>query len=833
MTGFGDRNGRTALRLALLGGVALLAPHAAAQTVTSGQSQTAVNSPNDTSQSGTRDQIQEIVVTAQKRTENLQSVPISIQALGTQKLSELNITQAGDLIKFLPSVAAQNIGPGATRFYFRGVASGGDGNHSGPLPSVGVYLDEQPVTTIQGPIDIHYYDIARIEALAGPQGTLYGASAESGVLRIITNTPDPRKFEGGYDIEGNAVTHGALGYKAEAFVNVPITDRAAIRLVGWYERDAGFIDNVPGTRTYPTSGVTVATTPQKDINQVDTYGGRAALKIDLNDNWSITPSIQAQEQISGGRFGFDPAVGDLQVQTYFPERASDFFYQAAATIEGKIHNFDLVYSGSYLHRTVHTHQDYTDYSFFYDTLFGSGAYITDASGNTINPGQQVFGNDHFNKESHELRLTSPRDLRIRGLLGLFYQRQQHNIEQIYQIDGFDPFYSNTNRPGTIWLTEQKRVDKDYAVFGEVAADIIPDHLTLTGGARVFKYDNSLFGYFGYGRNFSSRTGESRCDPAQPVLSGAFCTNLPPIHVDGIPDFKPQAKGDGITPRVNLTYKFDRDHLAYFTYSRGFRPGGVNRRGGQKPYLPDFLTNFEIGTKNSFFNRRLLVNLTGYYENWKNFQFSFLGANGLTEIRNLIGAAHIYGVEGDFTVVPVRGLTLNGAAAYTHATTADPYCGGLTPILPDGSGGDPVTLCPGPDQETGPQAPVGQRLPVTPEFKFTLTGRYAFDLARVKMHVQGSVQHQSSSYDDLRTVDRALIGRLPAYESADFSIGGQVGKLTVEAFVQNAFDERGQQTRFTECAAQVCANQEPNSPPGVVYVVPIRPQTFGIRFGQRF
>ena len=797
-----------ALRLALLCGVSLLTPLAAgAQTQTTtnapGGSQTSVNAPGDTSQSGPANEVQEIVVTAQKRAENLQRVPISIQAIGNQKLSELNVTQAADLVKFLPSVAVQNIGPGATRFYFRGVASGGDGNHSGPLPSVGVYLDEQPVTTIQGPIDLHYYDIARIEALAGPQGTLYGASAEAGVIRIITNKPDPHKFAAGYDIEGNAVSKGALGYKAEAFANVPLSDRAAIRLVGWYERDAGFIDNVPGSRTYPVSGATIFTHPRKDINHVDTYGGRAALKIDLNDSWSITPSLQAQEQISGGRFGYDPKVGDLEVNTYFPERASDFFYQAAATIEGKIHDFDLVYSGSYLHRTVHTHQDYTDYSFFYDTLFGSGNYITDAAGNKINPSQQVFGNDHFNKQSHELRLSSPKDLRIHGIVGLFYQRQQHNIEQLYQINGLDPALSNTNRPGIIWLTEQKRVDRDYAVFGEVSADVVPDHLTITGGARIFKYDNSLYGFFGYGSGFSSHTGEAACIAGKPALSGAFCTNL-----------DQSAKGDGITPRANITWKFDKDHLAYFTYSRGFRPGGVNRRGGQKPYLPDFLTNFEVGTKNALFGRRLNVNLFAFYENWKNFQFSFLGANGLTEIRNLLGAGHIYGVEGDFTAVPVRGLTISGGGAYTHATTANPYCGTL-----DGNG-NPVTVCPGAEQ-----APTGQRLPVTPEFKFNVTARYSFDFHGVKMHAQGSVQHQSSSYDDLRTVERAILGPLRPYENADFSFGGEVHRLTIEAFVQNAFDERGQQTRFAECAARVCGAQ--------TYIVPIRPQTFGIRFGQRF
>ena len=128
--------------------------------------------------------------------------------------------------------------------YIRGVASGGNGNHSGSLPSVGMYLDEQPITTIQGALDIHMYDIARVEALAGPQGTLYGASSQAGTIRIITNKPDPTGFQAGYDLEGNVGRHGGTGYHAEGFVNIPIADNAAVRLVGWYEHDAGYIDNV-------------------------------------------------------------------------------------------------------------------------------------------------------------------------------------------------------------------------------------------------------------------------------------------------------------------------------------------------------------------------------------------------------------------------------------------------------------------------------------------------------------------------------------------------------------------------------------------------------------
>ena len=138
----------------------------------------------------TDDQSNVIVVTAQKREENLQNVPISVQAIGTRKLDQLNISNFEQYTKQLPSVSFQSAQPGVTVVYMRGVATGGDGNHSGSLPSVGSYLDEQPVTTIGGTLDVHIYDIARIESLAGPQGTLYGASSEAGTIRIITNKPE-------------------------------------------------------------------------------------------------------------------------------------------------------------------------------------------------------------------------------------------------------------------------------------------------------------------------------------------------------------------------------------------------------------------------------------------------------------------------------------------------------------------------------------------------------------------------------------------------------------------------------------------------------------------
>ena len=249
----------------------------------------------DTPKDGDASNADVIVVTAQKRSENMQNVPISIQALGTKKLEQLNITDFKGYAQQLPSVSFQALGgtPGTNVVYMRGVASGGDGNHSGSLPSVGVYLDEQPVTTIGGNLDVHIYDIARIESLSGPQGTLYGASSEAGTIRIITNKPSTSGFAARVDGEVNTVAHGGVGGKLEGWFNAPLSDKAALRVVGFYQRDAGFIDNVAGCRAFLPETVPLGCPPaakggvrvsnaafvKSNYNDTEIAGGRAALRL--------------------------------------------------------------------------------------------------------------------------------------------------------------------------------------------------------------------------------------------------------------------------------------------------------------------------------------------------------------------------------------------------------------------------------------------------------------------------------------------------------------------------------------------------------------------------
>lgn len=790
---------------------------------------------------------QDIVVTAQKREENLQDVPISIQALGTRKLDQLNISNFAQYSQLLPSVAFQSLQPGQTTVYMRGVASGGDGNHSGSLPSVGVYLDEQPVTTIGGTLDVHVYDVARIESLAGPQGTLYGASSQAGTIRIITNKPDLNDFSGRVDAEVNTVEHGGQGGKLEGYVNLPLADMAALRVVGFYQRDAGYIDNVPGTRSFDVSATATPLAPgytgtinnaafvKKNFNTNEVYGGRAALKVDLDDSWTVTPTVIYQQMKSKGIFGYDTRVGDLKVQRFYPDNRKERFVQAALTIEGKVGNWDITYAGAYLDRTTRSETDYTDYSEAYDSLYSSVGglagyfYFQNAAGQTIDSRQFVIGKDHFKKLSQELRVSSPQDERFRVFAGAFYQRQTNDIFQDYTVPNLAPSLSVNGRPGTLWYTKQFRADKDYAVFGEAAYDILPN-LTATAGGRAYIYDNSLIGFFGFGRNpagppyngaGSSRTGVAGCytttgqllrdNPGGTLLpgvvDGTYCTNLATFAGGGLVPKK--TGGQGATYRFNLTWKPADGILLYGTWSRGFRPGGINRRADVLPYAADFLTNYELGAKTTVFGGKLRLNGAIYQQQWDKFQFSFLGANSFTEIHNGPNA-RIRGAEADANLSLGR-LSLTAAGSYTDARTRQNLCKTDDPTFT--CGGDPLQI----------SAPAGTRLPITPKIKVNGTARYTVPVGDFRAYIQGLVAYQSSASTDIRVDYAAALGRLKSFTTGNVSFGAEFPRYTVELFVQNVGDTRAQLSRYQACGS--CTDRN--------YTVVSTPRTIGIRAGAKF
>jgi outer membrane receptor protein involved in Fe transport len=770
---------------------------------------------------------EQIIVTATKRSENLQDVPIAITAITTKTLDDLQIDEFEDYARLVPSLSFKTGGgggsadsPGTANVYFRGVASGENANHSTSLPSAGVYLDEQPITTIGGALDVHVFDIARVEALAGPQGTLYGASSQAGTVRIITNKPDLNGTYGQVNLEVNKIAHGDWGYTGEGFVNLPISSNIAARVVGWYRRDGGYIDNVRGTVTYPSSGITRDNAPwaEDDYNDVTTYGARAALKIDLNENWTITPQLIAQKQKSNGSFAEERGLGELETMQFQKEEVEDTWWQAALTVEGKIGNWDVTYAGAYLRRQIDGIVDYSDYSYFYDAIAGYGVYWYDNNEDLIDATQYVVADDSYKKMSHELRITSPADKRLRLVAGLFYQRQRHNIEQHYIIDGIADFLEVDGTDDNIWLTKQSRVDRDYAIFGELAFDITPE-ITVTGGGRWYKFDNTLEGWFGFNNYTDDGIGYSSnpdylCD-GPPIVQGSPCTNL-----------DKRIKDTGFVHRLNATWKPNEDLLAYVTWSRGFRPGGINRRGSLPPYDPDFLTNYEAGVKYSF-GRGSHFNFAIYQEDWKDIQLSFLGANGLTEVRNA-GDARIRGFEADLLLRPVEGLTWSTGVSYNDAEMRTDFCFVEDPSCLFFRAFDPVN---GFDVS----APEGTQLPLTAPWKGSTRVRYEWDAwSDVRAHVQGLISYEGSRTRDIRESVQDIYGKLDAYALVDIGTGIEKGPWSVDLFVKNLFDVRGELSKALQCNEFVCGDPlDEAGPPGKVYTVVTKPRTIGLRVGRKF
>jgi outer membrane receptor protein involved in Fe transport len=787
--------------------------------------------------------LETVTVTAQKREENLQKVPISIQAIGTDELERQNVAAFNDYAKLIPSLSFGTAGggvfsgPGFLQVYMRGVANGGDGNHSGSQPSVGVYLDEQPITTTTGSLDVHMYDIARVEALAGPQGTLYGASSQAGTLRIITNKPDPGGFAASVSGELNVMDGGGIGNVLEGMVNLPINDHAAVRMVGWQRHDAGYVDNRAGIRVFPTASATAgapvvldnSALAKRDYNTADTVGARVALKYDFNENWSITPMVMGQKQEARGSTGYDPTVGDLSVMHGYPESSDDKWAQAALTVEGKIGNFDITYAFGHLKRDVDSEADYSDYGFWYDTLNEYVFYNDD--GAPIDPSQFIQAKDGYTMTSHELRIASPKENRLRFVGGLFWQQHKHDIEQRYRIQNLEAGVEVPGWPDTIWLTEQDRTDRDEAVFGELSFDIT-QALTATVGGRYFRSRNNLKGFYGFGEGWYPLEAFLENDPPLPPYGEAYCrfaygdNRAAWQGYEGAPCLvnDKSVRESGSLGRANLTWQINDTKMVYATWSEGYRPGGINRRGQLPPYKSDFLTNYELGWKTSWANNRVIFNGAVFRENWDDFQYSYLGQNGLTEIRNA-NSARIDGVEMDLQWAATYNFNLSGGVAFYDAKLTADYCGFTD------AAGNPVSVCPAGtinpqtgEAVDGPQAVEGTRLPITARFKGNVTGRYTWDFGPYEAHLQASVFHQGDRRADLRDVQNDILGDLDAYTTLDLSAGWRRGSWAIDLFLKNATDKRTELSTFTECAVTTC--QQP-------YIVSTPPRTLGVRISRDF
>lgn len=432
--------------------------------------------------------IPDIVVTATRRSESANKIPVAIQALGGEELGKLNVTNFEKLVEYLPNVRTASRGPGISSIYIRGLSTDTAGSQilgvAGVQPNVALYVNDAPASTPGRNLDIHATDLNRIEVLAGPQGTLFGANAMGGAIRYITNKPDLSEFHAGFTATAATTKGGAASFGAEGFINLPIVkDKLGLRLAFYSDHQGGYIDNVPGTYRMPwdpggpgrlptgnpllvaqaiescvgvancvatATGTTggfkvpirqsISNTAfvQDNYNDANYNGGRATIDYQIDENWSIEAMSLYQELNTDGVFDYAPGVGDLKVQQYGPNTLKDTISLSSLTIKGRLGMLDVIYSSSYQDHHSVQQADYAKYASiglylpFYNCdrgVYYAGYASSASQGQTCySPANSYKVNDRNRRWTQELRLTTPADKRIRATLGLYY-----DVNRIYDV----------------------------------------------------------------------------------------------------------------------------------------------------------------------------------------------------------------------------------------------------------------------------------------------------------------------------------------------------------------------------------------------------------------
>jgi len=810
--------------------------------------------PDAAASASTNTGLGEIVVTATHKSESLQKVPISLQAFDNAKLEENHVANFVDYAQMLPSVSFESLGPGRSQPFFRGISVAG-----GQFSTVGSYLDELPITDsanggYNSEPEVHIYDVERVEALSGPQGTLFGAGSLAGTLRVITNKPKLDKIEAGIDVTVDKYGPGAGGYMFEGFMNIPLTKNLAVRVMAFDEHEGGYINNTHGTYTYQSvPGITIdnAALVKKNYNPDDEYGGRLALLWEPSPDWKIIPSIIYQRLNSQGAYNFDPRFGDLNVHDYSPTYLIDLWYQAALTITGKIGDFDVVSASGYFHRTFYNANDYTYYSVTYDKLVAAGIdgptynHFTDKNGNYINPTQQYYGRTTERKWTQEVRVSTPKEWPVHLTVGAFYQYQRWSIDDNYYIpgvsqaispdEGFSLAVPGVFEPDTYYLVEFEDHAKDGAGFAEGNVDVT-ENLKLTGGIRYFLSNNNTYGYDGIwtsadplvGGMATQSNGTLGCWNTTP--GAQYNLFIHPSRLSCINTNEVYAQ-KGETHKLSAQYQFDPSKMVYATYSTGFRPGGGNQIVGAGPYKADTLINLEIGWKTRW-GRNFRWNGAIYTELWKGVQYNLTpaGVQG-NNITVNAGNARVKGIESDFEYKPIQALTLSASGSYNNAKLVTNFCDLNQPPnrtllascsvlntytsvsgVPEISGGDAAALA-------------GTRLPRQPKFKGNVSARYAFDVSNAKSFVEAQIFHQSGSTSNLNEEYDQLLGDTAGFTTFNFSAGAEINKISIEAFIENAFDSRGILSKNSFCEIQYCAQSARS--------YPVKPQYFGLKIGYKY
>jgi outer membrane receptor protein involved in Fe transport len=718
--------------------------------------------------------VEEIIVTASKKEENIQDVPMSVQAIGAAELDKKNIKSLEDISSVSPAVTFNNVGPGKSNFYIRGVSDGAIMNsYASPEATTALYIDEQPLTAASLTPDLHIYDIERVEVLMGPQGTLYGASSTSGNIKIITKKPDTSGFDFGADLEYGSITDGATDKSLEAFINMPIGSNIAARLSLYDVKDGGWIDNKKASYSYQNArGYTINnTTPPynvaaDDYNNSRKEGSRLRISADFNDV-NLDLSFLSQESYYNGSYETDVLTDDQTASMpprsntrFSKERYDDKFDQISATLSGSINDdIDFVLNTSIFERDTAYTYDYASYvEYYYYAAYAYyvcnlydfyGYYYADVN-DCRDPRITYAQSNDIERKSTELRFQSNYEGGFNWVLGAF----QETNEKVTDVDYLQPGASFPNgTSGTWWEADLDRKGDIDAIFGELYIDL-NDKTSLTLGLRDYDQTMHLMAKDGY--------------------YGALQYGL----TDG--DFKSNESGN--IKKLSLKHNVSDDVMVYGNYSEGFRPSGVNRprpnaSGFSVPetYDPDYLDSIEIGFKSTLNNGNLILNGAYYSMDWKDYQTSTFNTD-ITSVAYTenVGNADIAGVE------------LNSILMLNDSTTLNLYINKMDPKLTN----DYYYV----SGELGANA--GNRLANMPELSYymSLDKDFTFNSKPAYLIFDYSYTGERNTSYENGAIE------LPSYAISNIRAGVDNENTSLELYITNLTDEDAYLSRYDDFSA---------------------------------
>jgi outer membrane receptor protein involved in Fe transport len=854
--------------------------------------------------------LHEVIVTANRREEDLQDVPMTVQVLTGEALARLNATTFDDFVGDLPGLSAHGVGPAQNHIYVRGLGTAefaiqGAG-FIGSFPNVAVYLDDQSAQLPGRNLDVYAADLERIEVLEGPQGTLFGAGAQAGVVRYITNKPRLDVTEAVVDAGGAATAHGAPSGNFDATINIPlVAEQLAVRAVVYDERRGGYIDNSQATfsRAATDRGIQLGFAGQvpansvvinnfgiagKNINPVSYQGFRVEALYRIDEDWSALLAQSYQRIEADGVFAdmAENSLGqpqpDLTVQLFNPSYDKDRFENTALTVQGRLAALKLIYSGSYLVRNVEQVQDYTNYARstytdYYQCVNPPPA--NPATAQCFTPSSTWHNRERNTHQSHELRVSTPGDWRLRGIGGLFYEnyRIQDQADFFYltaipyfnpiapptgyytlngspslPTGGAVPFYTpgavfvpsavtsnnpNARPPGDAFFNDITRAYTQQAAYASIDYDLIPKRLTLTAGTRYSRTATSELG---------STVGSGGCQKIyqapDPCVKHSYFLN---INAEGL-----DRTFSAFTSRANLSWKVTDEALLYYTWSQGFRAGGFNRsshlslnisplgqgsypwqaqanaHGGWQPpaaFAPDNLINNELGWKTRWWDQRIQWNGAIYQEDWSRTQTDVSVADGVIDQGITVngGNYRVRGLETSGIAFVTSALSIQGAAAWSHSE--------LIKEAPfKWADGTPINFSAlqsaAGERLANPGGTLGSSLAGAPAFQGNIRLRYDLSFNSYDTFAQIGAMYQSHSLATTDQLSLDLLGRsvaynLPAFTTYDAALGAETGEWRVQVYGQNLTDTR----------AQLYANYFQ----WYKGVTVSRPRTIGLRFSYRF